>query len=53
VEEKEKLSSDRDSPLWVELQERAKDDPELAEHMNAAKRVSERYRETFQGLADS
>jgi len=53
VEEKEKLGSDRNSPLWMELQKRAKDDPELAEHVDAAKRVTERYRESFQRLADS
>lgn len=53
MEEKEKLGSDRNSPLWMELQKRAKDDPELAEHVDAAKRVTERYRESFQRLADS
>jgi hypothetical protein len=37
----------------VELQEKAKDDPELAAHLEAANRVIERYRDTLQRLAES
>lgn len=52
--ENEATSRDgRDGPLWTELLERAKDDPELAEHLSAAKNVLDRYRETLQRLADS
>jgi hypothetical protein len=53
VEEKAKPDHDRHSPLWTELLEKAKDDPELAAHMEAAKSVMERYSETLQRLADS
>ena len=53
MEEKAKLDNARHSPLWVELQEEAKDDPELAAHLEAAKHVLERYRDTLQQLADS
>jgi hypothetical protein len=53
VEDKAKLDHDRHSPLWAELLEKAKDDQELAAHMEAAKSVMERYSETLQRLADS
>ena len=53
MEEKAKPATDRNSPLWLELQEQAKDDPELAKHLEVAKRVMERYSETLQQLADS
>jgi hypothetical protein len=53
VEEKAKLDNARHSPLWVELQEEAKDDPELASQLEAANRVIERYRDTLQRLAES
>jgi len=53
MEEKAKPATDRDSPLWVELEEKAKDDPELAKHLEVAKSVMERYSETLQRLADS
>jgi hypothetical protein len=53
VEEKAKSENDRRSPLWTELQEKAKDDPELAEKLETARRVIERYSEALQRLADS
>jgi hypothetical protein len=53
VEEKAKPDTDRNSPLWLELQEKAKDDPELAKQLEVAKSVMERYNETLQRLADS
>jgi hypothetical protein len=53
VEEEAKPDNVRHSPLWVELQEKAKDYPELAAHMEAAKSVMERYSDTLQRLADS
>jgi|HubBroStandDraft_5_1064220.scaffolds.fasta_scaffold2861968_1 hypothetical protein len=53
MEEKTKTGNDRHGPLWTELQKKAKDDSELAEHLEAAERVIERYSETLQWLADS
>jgi hypothetical protein len=53
VDEKAKPDTDRNSPRWLELQEKAKDDPELAAKVEVAKRVLERYREALQQLADS
>jgi hypothetical protein len=53
MEEKAKPRDDRHGPLWAELQEKAKDDPELSEQLEAARRVIERYSETLQRLADS
>jgi hypothetical protein len=53
VEENTKPDTDRNSPLWLELQEKAKDDPEVAGKLEVAKRVMERYSDTFQKLADS
>jgi len=53
MEEKAKPVTDRNSPLWLKLQEKAKDDPELAKRLEIAKRVMERYNETLQRLADS
>ncbi len=53
MKEKAKPDDDRRSRIWVELQEKAKDDPQLAEQIVAAKRVMERYSETLQRLADS
>jgi hypothetical protein len=53
VEEKAKPDTNRHSPLWLELQEKAKDDPELAKQLEVAKSVMERYSETLQRLADS
>lgn len=53
MEEKAKLGDDRRKFLWAELQEKAKDDPELAKHLDIAKSVIERYSETLQRLADS
>jgi hypothetical protein len=52
VEEKAKPDHDRDSRIWTELQEKAKDDPELAEQLKAAKSVIETNREVLQRLAD-
>jgi len=53
IEEKAKPSDNRHSRLWAEIQEKAKDDPQLAEQLEVAKRVMERYSETLQKLADS
>jgi hypothetical protein len=53
VEEKAKPDTDRNNPLWLELQEKAKDDPALAKQLEVAKSVMERYSETLQRLADS
>jgi hypothetical protein len=53
MEEKGKPRDDRHGPLWAEPQEKAKDDPELAKQLEAARRVMERYSETLQRLADS
>ena len=52
MEEKAKPDTDRHSPLSVELQEKSKDDPELAKQLEVAKRVMERYSDTLQKLAD-
>lgn len=52
VEDKAKQIDDRRSRIWTELQEKAKDDPELAEKLKVAQRVMEKYNETFQRLAD-
>jgi hypothetical protein len=43
---------DRKSPLWEELKERAKADPDLARVLEAAARVMEKNREALQRLAD-
>ena len=53
MEVKAKPDTDRHTPLWAELQEKAKDDPELAKHLEVAKSVIERYSKTLQRLADS
>jgi len=53
MEETAKTGSDHHGPLRTELHEKAKDDPELAEHMQAANRVIDGYREALQQLADS
>jgi len=53
MEEKAKPDNDRHGPLWTELMEKAKDDPQLAEQLEAAKHVMEKYSETLQKLADS
>ena len=53
MEEKGKPDTDRHSLLWLELQEKAKDDPELAEKLEVAKSVMKRYSKTLQRLADS
>jgi hypothetical protein len=53
IEEKAKTDDDRHGALWTELQEKAKDDPKLAEQLEAAKQVMERYSETLQWLAES
>jgi len=52
MEGKAKHNDDRHSLLWAELQEKAKDDPELAEKLKVAQRVVDKYSETFQRLAD-
>ena len=52
MEDKAKQIDDRRSRIWTELQEKAKDDPELAEKLKVAQRVMEKYNETFQRLAD-
>jgi hypothetical protein len=53
MKETAKPASDRHSRLWAELHEKAKDDPQLAQMLEAAKHVMEKYSETFQRLADS
>ena len=53
MEDKAKAGDDHPSRLWAELEEKTKDDPELAKHLEAAKHVIEKYRETLQRLADS
>lgn len=53
MEEKAKPNNDRHSRLWAEIHEKAKDDPELVQKLEVAKRVMERYSETLQRLADS
>jgi hypothetical protein len=52
--EKQKTSSEnRRSSDWIEAEERAKTDPELAEKLAVAKRIEERYSEALKRLADS
>jgi hypothetical protein len=53
VEEKAKTCGEGDSSLWIEVQKQAQYDPELAEKLEAAKRVTERYSEALRRLADS
>jgi hypothetical protein len=53
MEERAKPRADHHGPPWTEIQEKAKDDPDLAKQMEAARRVMERYSETLQRLADS
>ena len=53
MEETAKTGNDCQGLLGIELQEEAKDDPELAKQLEAAKQVMERYSETLQRLADS
>ena len=53
MEENTKPDTERNSPLWLELQEKAKDDLELAKQLEAAKQVMEQNSETLQRLADS
>jgi hypothetical protein len=53
VEEKAKPGTDRNSTLWLELQEKTKDDPELTRQLEVAKSVMEQYSDTLQKLADS
>ena len=47
-----KCGEGRYSPLWLEYQKRAKDDPELAKQLEAAMSVIERNSDTLQRLAD-
>ncbi len=51
MEKETESGKDRHSRLWTELIKKAKDDPELAEHLEVAQRVIERYRETLRRLA--
>jgi hypothetical protein len=53
MEEKAKISRGHHSPLWMELKEKAKDDPELARMLDVAEEVMTRYSDTLQKLADS
>jgi hypothetical protein len=53
IEETAKTDNDCHGLPGTELQEKAKDSTELAEHLETAKHVIERYSETFQRLADS
>ena len=52
MEDKAKQNHDPHSQIWAELQEKAKDDPELAEQLKAAKSVIETNSEVLQRLAD-
>jgi hypothetical protein len=54
MEDKAKIPDERDTRRWAEWIENAqKDDPELAEKLAVAKRVTERYSEALRRLADS
>jgi hypothetical protein len=53
MEEKTKTDNSPRSSRWAELEERAKDDPQLARRIEVAKQVMERYSDTLQRLADS
>lgn len=53
VKEETRTADDRHGPLWLELQQQAERDPELAKHLAAAKRVMEQYSDTLERLADS
>jgi hypothetical protein len=53
MEERAKINEKCRSTRWAELEEKAKDDPQLAEQLKVAKRVMERYSDTLQRLADS
>ena len=53
MEETAKTGNDNRGLFGTELHEKAKDDPELAEHMQAANRMIDGYREALQQLADS
>jgi hypothetical protein len=50
---KTKKDDGRHGSLWTELQKKAKNDPELATHIEAVKRAIERYSDTLKQLADS
>jgi hypothetical protein len=52
MEEEAKTDKGCHCRLWDELQEKAKDDPELARHLEAAECVIEKYSETLKRLAD-
>lgn len=52
MEEKAKPDHDRSSQIWAELQEKAKDDPELEEQLKATRSVIETNSEVLQRLAD-
>lgn len=52
MEDKAKQTHGSQSQIWTELQEKAKDDPELAKKLKVAQCVLERYSEAFQRLAD-
>ena len=52
VEDKAKQIDDRRSRIWTELQEKAKDDPELAEQLDAARNVVATNSEVLNWLAD-
>ena len=53
MDDKAKAENGRHGPVWTELQEQAKDDPELAKQLEAAQHVIERYSDTLRRLADS
>jgi hypothetical protein len=53
MEEKAKLPHAQHSALWLELREKAKNDPELSRILDAAEEVMVRYSDTLQRLADS
>jgi hypothetical protein len=51
-EEKAKFEENRHGLIWAQLEVKAKDDPELAKRLEAAKSVIKRYSATFPQLAD-
>lgn len=53
MEEKAKITKSRHSPQWLELKEKAKNDPELARMLDAAEQVMNEYSDTLRQLADS
>jgi hypothetical protein len=53
MDEPKWIPEDSHSYHWNELQKMAENDPELARKLEIAGKVTDRYREAFQRLADS